>query len=212
MRRFLLVLFLMGPLSVIAVEQVQVLGLFAGKAILLVDDQRYTLKAGEATPEGILLVSADSDKAVIEIEGERRQLKLGSQISSHYPEAEKKVVRLYPDNLGMYRGDALINGYSVPFLVDTGATTIAMNSIEATKLGIDYRRVGTPGLGETASGRVQVYWVKLDTVSVGEIRQYNVDAVVIEGEQPSVVLLGQSFLNQLHMKREGALLRLEQSR
>ncbi len=212
MRRFLLVLFLMGPLSVIAVEQVQVLGLFAGKAILLVDDQRYTLKAGESTPEGILLVAADSDKAVIEIEGERRQLKLGSQISSHYPEAEKKVVRLYPDNLGMYRGDALINGYSVPFLVDTGATTIAMNSIEAKKLGIDYRRVGTPGLGETASGRVQVYWVKLDTVSVGEIRQYNVDAVVIEGEQPSVVLLGQSFLNQLHMKREGALLRLEQSR
>ncbi len=212
MRRFLLVLLLMGPLSVIAVEQVQVLGLFAGKAILLVDDQRYTLKAGESTPEGILLVAADSDKAVIEIEGERRQLKLGSQISSHYPEAEKKVVRLYPDNLGMYRGDALINGYSVPFLVDTGATTIAMNSVEAKKLGIDYRRVGTPGLGETASGRVQVYWVKLDTVSVGEIRQYNVDAVVIEGEQPSVVLLGQSFLNQLHMKREGTLLRLEQSR
>lgn len=212
MRRFLLVLLLMGPLSVIAVEQVQVLGLFAGKAILLVDDQRYTLKAGESTPEGVLLVAADSDKAVIEIEGERRQLKLGSQISSHYPEAEKKVVRLYPDNLGMYRGDALINGYSVPFLVDTGATTIAMNSVEAKKLGIDYRRVGTPGLGETASGRVQVYWVKLDTVSVGEIRQYNVDAVVIEGEQPSVVLLGQSFLNQLHMKREGTLLRLEQSR
>ena len=212
MRRFLLVLFLMGSTSVIAVEQVQVLGLFAGKAILLVDDQRYTLKAGESTPEGILLVAADSDKAVIEIEGERRQLKLGSQISSHYPEAEKKVVRLYPDNLGMYRGDALINGHSVPFLVDTGATTIAMNSIQAKKLDIDYRRVGTPGLGETASGRIQVYWVKLDWVSVGEIRQYNVDAVVIEGEQPSVVLLGQSFLNPLHMKREGTLLRLEQSR
>lgn len=211
MRRLLISLFLTSSFSVTAVEQVQVLGLFTGKAILLVDGQRYTLEVGEVTPEGVKLIAADSDKASLEIEGRRRELKLGTQISSHFPEAKKKVVQLYPDSGGMYRGEATINGQSASFLVDTGATAVTMNSKQARRLNIDYQRSGIPALAETASGRVRAYWVKLDKVTIGEIKEYGVDAVVIEGEQPSVVLLGQTFLNQLHMKREGALLLLEQS-
>lgn len=210
MRGFLVPLFLASSINVMAVEQVQVLGLFTGKAILLIDGQRYTLQIGEVTPEGVMLIAADSDKAVLEIDGKRRELELGHQISSYYPEPKKKVVDLYPDSGGMYRGSGMINGQSVSFLVDTGATTIAMSSAQAILLNIDYRRNGIPGVAETASARVRVYRVKLDKVTVGTIRVYGVDAMVIEGEQPSEVLLGQSFLNQLHMKREGSLLRLEQ--
>ncbi len=210
MRGLFVALCFMSSFSAMAVEQVQVLGLFSGKVILLVDGQRYTLQEGEATPEGVKLIAADSNGALFEIDGKRRKLELGSQISSYYPEAEKKVVDLYPDTNGMYRGRAMINGQAVNFLLDTGATTIAMSSIQAGKLGIDYQRVGIPGMAETASGRVQVYLVKLDKVTVDTIQVYSVDAMVIEGGQPSEVLLGQSFLNQLHMKREGTLLRLEQ--
>jgi len=201
----------MMALPVAAVEQVQVLGLFTGKAILLIDGQRYTLAVGESTPQGVKLIAADSDKALLEIDGERREMSLGSQISSHYPEAKKKVVDIYPDDSGMYRVSGTINERAVSFLVDTGASAIAMNSEQARGLDIDYRRIGIAGMAETASAQVRVYRVMLDKVTVGGIRVYGVEAMVLEGPQPSQVLLGQSFLNQLQMKREGALLRLEQS-
>lgn len=210
MRRLFLILFLVAPL-VVSAEQIQVLGLFTGKAILMIDGQRHTLAVGESTPEGVRLIAADSDSAVIEMNGQRRKLELGSQISSYYPEAKKKVVDIYPDSAGMYRVSGSINDHSVNFLVDTGASAIAMNRGLAERLGIDYRQKGIMGMAETASGKVPVYQVKLDKVTVGTIRIFNVLAMVIEGQQPSQVLLGQSFLNQLHMKREGALLRLEQS-
>ena len=210
MRGSLLSLLLICSCNVIAVEQVQVLGLFTGKAILTIDGQRYTLQIGEVSPEGVVLIAADSDKAVLEIDGKRRELELGSQISSYYPEPKKRVAYLYQDSGGMYRGSGTINGQTISFLVDTGATAIAMNSAQAKQLDIDYLHKGIPGVAETASERVRIYVVKLDKVSVGAITVYGVDAMVIEGEQPSEVLLGQSFLNQLHMKREGSLLRLEQ--
>jgi len=195
----------------LAAEQVQVLGLFSGKAMLLIDGQRYTLSVGDTSPEGVKLLAADSNKALLEIDGKRRELTLGTQISSHYPDAKKKVVDIYPDEIGMYRVNGTINGQSIKFLVDTGASDIAMNSVQAKQLGIDYLNNGTAGLADTASARVRVYRVKLDKVTVGTIRVYDVDAMVLEGPQPGQVLLGQSFLNQLHMKREGTLLRLEQS-
>lgn len=211
MRAITLVLFLLTSLSASAVEQVQVLGLFTGKVILLIDGQRHTLAVGESSPEGVKLIAADSDKALIEVDGKRRKLTLGSHISSHYPEAKTKVVDIYPDSTGMYRVRGRINSHPVDFLVDTGASAIAMNSGLAKRLGLDYQEKGIAGLAETASAKVPVYQLKLDSVTVGKIRLYNVTAMVIEGPQPSQVLLGQSFLNQVHMKREGVLLRLEQN-
>lgn len=210
MRRTLFALFLLMALPVMAVEQVQILGLFSDKAILLIDGERHILSVGDSTPQGIKLIAADSDKALLEIDGERREQVLGTQISSHYPEAKKKVVDIYPDSGGMYRVGGTINDQPINFLVDTGASTIAMSSAQARLLNIDYQRIGTVGIAETASARVRVYQVTLDKVKVGAIRVYNVEAVVLEGGQPSEVLLGQSFLNQLQMRREGALLRLEQ--
>lgn len=211
MRRILCTLFLFVASPIMAAEQVQVLGLFSGKAMLMIDGQSYTLSAGETSPEGVKLISADSNKALLEMDGKRQELMLGTQISSHYPEAKKKVVDIYPDEIGMYRVNGSINGQSINFLVDTGASDIAMNSKQAAQLGIDYLNNGVAGLADTASARVRVYRVKLDKVTVGTINAYNVDAMVLEGTQPAQVLLGQSFLNQLHMKREGTLLRLEQS-
>lgn len=112
-------------------QQLQVLGLFSGKASLLVDGKRYTLSNGESTPEGIVLIDANSDRALIQYNGERSVLTLVTQISSHYPEAKDRVVDSYPDRNGMYRLDGAIHGARVSFLVDTGATTIAMSSEQA---------------------------------------------------------------------------------
>ena len=94
--------------------------------------------------------------------------------------------------------------------MDTGATSIAMNSQVAARLGIDYKRTGKQGVSQTASGLVRMYGVKLAKVQVGEITMHNVDAGIIEGNFPTETLLGMSFLGQLDMKREGEKLELRQ--
>ncbi len=167
MRRVAVSLLLFGSLPVMVEEQLQVLGLFSGKAILLVDGERYTLSIGEATPEGISLISADSNEAVIRYHGQRRVLKPGTQISSDFPQPKRKLVDIHLDRNGIYRVDGIIHHFPLNFLVDTGATIIVMSSEQAKRLRIDYQRMGKTGFAETAAERVRVYLVKLDEVSVG---------------------------------------------
>ncbi|HKK16163.1 MAG TPA: retropepsin-like aspartic protease, partial [Gammaproteobacteria bacterium] len=99
----------------------------------------------------------------------------------------------------------------VRFVVDTGATLIAMNKHEAKRIGINYKLDGVESFTETASGYTKNYLVKLDEVRVGDIKLTEVTAAVHDGDFPSVILLGNSFLNRLNMTREGALLQLEKN-
>ena len=79
------------------------------------------------------------------------------------------------------------------FLVDTGATSIAMNENEARRLGIDYRVDGKPMVASTASGTSRGWRVTLDRVKIGGIELLGVEAAVIEGGYPTEALLGMSF-------------------
>ena len=212
-RRFLgwFVLFVcLAPSLANAVEKITVLGLFKDKAIVNVDGKQRVLSVGEPSPEGILLISANSEEAVMEVDGETASYGLGSHISTTFdPPPEGPVVRIWPDSYGMYSIIGNINSYPVTFLVDTGATLIAMNKNEARRLGLDYLVSGTPSKASTASGIVNTYHIKLDKVRVGDITLTNVDASVIDGNFPTEVLLGNSFLNRLEMRREGAMLELK---
>jgi aspartyl protease family protein len=110
----------------------------------------------------------------------------------------------------MFRTVGSINGLTVRFLVDTGATTLAINAAEARRLGIDYRFVGRKGVVQTAAGNVPAYHLNLDLVRVGDIIQRQVPAVVIEGDSPDHVLLGMSFLGRLEMENTGQALHLRE--
>ena len=193
-----------------AVESVRIVGLFSGTAVIELDGRQRLLRAGQTSPEGVTLVSANAKEAVLEINGRRGTYALGSHISSTYASADGREisVRIWPDPRGMYTVMGSINGFPVRFLVDTGATTIAMNSAQARRLGIDYRVVGKPGLASTASGVVRSYGVVLDRVKVGDIQMRNVRAGVIDGSHPQQVLLGMTFLNRVNMTREGQMLEL----
>lgn len=111
---------------------------------------------------------------------------------------------------GMYSTTGFINGHPVNFLVDTGATWIAMNANQARSLGINFRYIGKRGAVSTANGVATVYRVNLDKVRVGEIELNNVAAGVLEGNSPSQVLLGNSFLNRVEMQRQGQVMLLKQ--
>jgi aspartyl protease family protein len=110
----------------------------------------------------------------------------------------------------MYSTVGSINGLPVTFLVDTGASSMALNASQARRLGIDYRVVGEPTFVGTASGVTKAYRVTLETVTVGQIKQSNITAVVIEGNHPAQVLLGMSFLGRLEILHEGSMIRLKQ--
>jgi aspartyl protease family protein len=194
-----------------AVDNVRVAGLFAGKAFLDVDGQQYVLSAGQSSPEGVKLVSATAHEAIIEIEGKRRTLTLGQYKSSGDSSLnETNTVNIWSDEGGMYRTVGSINHFPVNFLVDTGASHVVMNDAEARRLGIDYRVVGEPVSVNTASGTVPAFMVKLDKVRIGDIQFKHVKGSVIEGEQPSEVLLGMSFLGKLDMQRKGSQMSLKQ--
>lgn len=210
MRRTLFMLLLLTSLPLAALEEITVLALFPDRAMLRIDGTQRLLRVGERSPEGVKLLAADSEQATIEYSGEQQRLELGTHISSQFVAAKVKTVQIWPDVNGMYSVNGTINGAAIDFLVDTGATTIALNAFDAKRLNLDYKAKGKRVMVETASGRSGVYLLTLDMTTVGQIKLYNVQAIVFEGAQPSTALLGQSFLNRVEMKRDGVLLTLEQ--
>jgi aspartyl protease family protein len=203
------VLFALIAGSASAAQSVSLHALFKDKAIFVIDGTRRVLTTGQSSPEGVRLIATDTaaEQAEIEIGGRRETVKLGMVMSGFQP-ANRATVVLWPGGGGQYRTEGMINGQSVRFLVDTGATTIALSGDEATRLGIDFRKRGRVGYASTASGVVRAYSLTLDKVELGAIALYNVEAGVIEGSFPSEVLLGMSFLGRLNMKREGEQLEL----
>ena len=194
-----------------SVRQIAVLALFEGKAIISIDGKRRVLSEGQRSPEGVTLISADSNAAVLNVDGQRQRFTIGAaQSLGGYAAPRQRAITIYPDRSGMYRINGSLNGHVVNFLVDTGATTVAMNAVQAKRLGIDFRYVGRPGQVATASGVVQAYAIRLQTVKVGEIAIRDVAAVVIDGPYPQDVLLGMSFLSRIDMKRQGKKLILHQ--
>ena len=189
---------------------VVVVGLFSGRAVVMINGGApRTLSAGQSTPEGVRLVRADSETAELEIDGKRQVLRLGGGRFGGGPAADSPSAKLYADGDGHFISDGTINGTSVRFVVDTGATAVAMNSREAARLGLNYRS-GPRERAMTANGTIVVHTVKLDTIRVGGIELHNVDAIVHDGDHPTLVLLGMSFLNRVDMRRDGVLLTLTQ--
>jgi aspartyl protease family protein len=168
-------------------------------AVLQVDGTRRTLRVGQATPEGVRLLALDSASAKVEVEGRTLSVPLGGRAGGAIQAADTATVRIPRGDGGMYVTTGAINGKPVEFLVDTGASTVAINDATARRLGIDYR-AGERRLVETASGVTESWFVTLREVSVGAIRVPNVQAGVIRGDQPSRALLGMSFLSQLKIE------------
>lgn len=190
----------------IAGPSVRVLALFPGKAMLEIDGQRKVLAAGATGPGGVVLISADPAKALIEIDGERSELRLGSAVSASYKPTERREIRILKDSRGGYFLDGLINGQPVRFLVDTGATSIAMSGLQASRLGIQHRVEGFRiGVG-TASGDTVGHQITLRSISIGGVHLNDLKAVVIDGDSPRNVLLGMNVLSQFEIDQRENLL------
>lgn len=204
-KNLFITLFLFGYLSsVYAVESIEVQGAFGSKAVLMIDGKRHIVAVGKTSPEGVKVVSVDSHGAVLNIAGKQKQYLIGSSnsIGTTFVERKSNKETIFVNAGGMYMTYGSINGRSVNFLVDTGASAIAMNVAQAKNLGIKYRR-GRPSSVSTASGYAKAYRLKLDSVTVGKITEKNVDAFVIDGKHPGPILLGMTFLGRLNVEHGG---------
>ena len=189
--------------------QVNVVGLFNGKALLTINGSTpQTLSVGQ-TKNGVKLIAADSQQATLLIEGKTKVLGMGQGVSAGggVESSQHQSVNLYADAAGHFFGNATVNGTSLRYVVDTGATSVALNSIDAKRANIDYLK-GEKSVASTASGKVVAYRVTVNTLKLGGITLNNVDAAVIEGGFPEVILLGMTALNRLEMKRDSTTMTL----
>jgi aspartyl protease family protein len=196
-------------LQALADTRVNVVGLFSNKAMVAINGGApRTLSVGQ-TVDGVKLISADSESATFMVEGKRQTLKMGqaASVAGNAGPTNNDPVSLYADKVGHFYGNLTINGASLKYVVDTGATTVALNSGDAKFAKIDYEK-GERIEMSTANGVVNAYLVKLNTLKIGTIILNNVEATVNEGGSPPVVLLGMSALNRLDMKRDNSIMTL----
>ena len=185
-----------------AATDVNVVGLFGAKAVVSINGgEPRTMSIGQKSPEGVTLVAVERESATFEIDGKRRTLKMGQAYVSAGAASGTGSVTLKADGRGHFVADGQVNGGSVRFLVDTGATLVALPVGDAKRLGLNYIG-GERGIAHTAGGPTPAYRIKLDTVRVGDITVHSVYAMVFESGLP-IALLGMSFLNRTEMKREG---------
>lgn len=183
---------------------IHLLGLTPNKALLAVDSNPPKMySVGSMVNTTTRLVSTDRNAATFESNGKKFTLQFGqTAYRSNAAKSESPSITMQADERGHFTVTGVVNGgSSLRMLVDTGATMVTMPAYEAKRLGIDYKK-GRIGRANTANGSVPVYLVKLDSLKIGDIELFQVDALVQE-EGLSVVLLGMSFLKRLSMVREG---------
>jgi len=199
---FLCLFCLLFSANALAELDIKIQALFKNKVMATINGKKRMLSVGKASPEGALLIKSDSESAQIKVNGKTKTYVLGNSISVRYKKRKNAQVILWADAQNMFSSNGKINGKTVHFLVDTGATNIAMNESDAKRLGINYRK-GTRGYAQTASGVVNTWSVLLDSVEIGPIKVNYVEAAVIQGTSSKTILLGMSFLSKVQMSRSG---------
>ncbi len=202
-----------APSSAVFTKSIYVVALSQDNVVVMIGGRYQRLAVGQSSPDGVKLISADSEAAVLEIEGKQVSYGLNAPLSNVAPPApENASVRIFPNSQGMYLTTAKLNGHSIEVIVDTGASDVAMNESHASSLGLDYKKHHNGIVNvSTASGMAAAYTVSLDEVSINGVRQRYVEAVVVQGNFPRKILLGMSFLKNVDMQRQpNGILELKQ--
>ena len=194
--------------SVAHATDIEVAGLFNGKAMVSINASPAKVMSVGQTLQNVKLLSATSSAAIFEVDGKKQTLGMGQSISTAAGNSgSKPTIKLTADGGGHFNSGGSINGRQINFLVDTGATSVAISVRSAQAMGIDLSKASV-GASTTAAGVVRSYRVVFDNVKVGDISLNFVEGNVLEGMPDNFALLGNSFLSRLDMKREGTVLTL----
>lgn len=190
-------------------QSVTMSGVMGSKALLIVNGGPPKALSTNESHQGVRVVHIQGDSATVEIQGQRQTLRIGdAPVSVGRGLANGRKVVLRADSRGHFQENGFINNKPMRYMVDTGASLIGIGQSDAERLGIEFQK-GTLVTVRTANGNTPGWRVKLDTVRVGDITLYGIDAIVSPQPMP-FVLLGNSFLSQLHLMRQGNEMVLEQ--
>lgn len=208
LRCVLLMLCLVSPAVVTAMPDIQVNGLMKNQAVVTINGQQRILRLGKTSPEGLKLVDVNTQQATFEWQGETLELGLSSRIQSQFDAIDKTSYTIPKGPDGHYMTMGRINGRNVEFLLDTGATSVAMDYRDADRLGLRWRS-GQKIVTSTAAGLATAYRLIVPSVSVGPLTVNNVEASVIVADMHGPLLLGMSFLQYFDMIEKNNTLTLE---
>lgn len=196
-----------GAVCFAAAPDLQLNAILGKKVIATIDGEQYTLGEGEKSPQGVTLVAVRNKLAIFEWEGQQFELAPSSRISTQFEAKKIDAVTIRRDASLHYLISGEVNGVSTPFVVDTGATLIALSGEQASRLGLKWQ-TSPSGHVETAGGITKAYSLMLDKVSIGGLEVHHVEAVVIP-KQSTPALLGMSFLRHFEMNESDDVLTLK---
>jgi aspartyl protease family protein len=178
------------------------------KALLVIDGEPQTVAVG-TTVRGVRLLSLTESQAEVEVGTARRMLTLGAGAvrAGAAPASSGSAIVLTAGTNGHFRTTGQINGKSIEFMVDTGASSVVISQADADRLGLDYKNA-PQGWASTANGTAPFRLIMLSAVRIGDVEVANVEAAVIPAPMRGA-LLGNSFLMRFQMKRENDVMRLE---
>jgi aspartyl protease family protein len=205
----LLPMLLLAAVGIAHAQSVMLTGTIGSRAILIVNGGApKTVAVGESF-QGVKLISLGAEQATVEADGKRVLLRMDTPVSiggGRGSGGGNRIV-LPADSRGHFMTQGTINGRTVNFMLDTGATAIGLSAADAQRIGLDFSK-GQPIRMNTANGTALGYRVRLNSVRVGDVEVYDVDAVVSQEPMP-YVLLGNSFINRFSMRRDADQMVLE---
>jgi aspartyl protease family protein len=192
--------------NVYSAPNIKYRGMVHDTAWIWVNGRLIKLTSGQTSKNGVKLLSANLEAIVVLVEGKRyRYEKYSSQGTIL---TDKVTLICGPDSNG-YWAKGRINGKDVTFLIDTGASSVVVNKVQARELKI--KRGNKKIQVSTATKLETAYQVTLDTVSVGDIEFQNIPAIITTHKYPPYPLLGMSFLRHVEINLENEQMTLKYS-
>lgn len=118
-------------------------------------------------------------------------------VSDAPSDAGQRTLSVSHDRRGHFVTEGRIDGQRIAFMIDTGASVVALNESSAARFGLRPSRNDYRATVSTANGTVKAAPARLAMIDVGGIIVHDVDAMVLPDEALSENLLGQSFLSKL---------------
>jgi aspartyl protease family protein len=190
-------------------QSVTLTGTIGSRAILVVDGSAPKTVAVGETFQGVKLLALQGEQATVEAGGKRVALRMDTPVSITARGGSGGGTRIVlpMSSGGHFMAQGAINGRAVSFMVDTGATTVSMSSADAQRIGLDFSQGQKVSLN-TANGMAPGYRVTLNSVRIGDVEVYDVDAIVSQQPMP-YILLGNSFISRFSMRRDADQMVLE---
>lgn len=202
-------LFWVGSLgSALAYTEVSLHGMLGDKALVSFSGgQPRVMRVGESI-QGVTLTTIGSGRITVEEAGKRRDVVLGATgggtggVRGGAGEGQSGTTHITADGRGQFLVYGQVEDATVRFLVDTGASQVALPMSVARRAGLPLDKANPVGVS-TANGLARGYRARINRIRVGEITLYQVDALVLEDASLNEALLGMSFLDRTLMKRDG---------